>query len=143
LEYSFHSSLPISLKNELEKLFFFNEEQSVVYPKIEIALEKYGNPRIIEKNGKINIVLEKLEECQNLILTGTFGNSNLVLGIILHSRVTNTRAELIHFAVDKTIKDNANEVFNILLKEITRIYKMIKGIEDIYITYLGKKIKII
>ena len=76
-------------------------------------------------------------------MTGLSGNHIFVLGILIHSRVANNRAELIHFAFDKSMQDAGNDILFRMITEITGIYKRIKGIEEIYITYLNKKIKII
>lgn len=134
----FQSSLPFSFRNKLEKLFFFNGEQSIVYSKIENALEKYGNPKLIEKNSRIRISIEKIEDCQNLILVDT--SRNILLGIMLHSRINEKEAELIHIAIDKDYF-NLN-VFELLYNEIIRIYSKIKGVKYLRVTYIKKRIKI-
>ena len=140
--YKFYSSLPSSFKNDLEKLFFFNKEQAVVYSKIEIALEKYGNPKIINIDNNIWIVLEKMNDCQNLILLENNEGKFNILGIALHSRVSKNRAEVIHLAIDQERNNEDLDILSKLMGEIFRIYKRIKGIETIEITYLQKKLKI-
>ena len=134
----FQSSLPYSFRNKLEKLFFFNGEQSIVYSKIENALEKYGNPKLIEKNSRIRISVEKIEDCQNLILIDT--SRNKLLGIMLHSRINKNEAELIHMAINK--EHNNTNVFELLFDEIIRIYSKIKDVRYLHITYIKKRIKI-
>jgi len=141
-EYKFCSYIFSSYKNELEKLFFFNKEQSIVYSKIEIALEKYGNPKIISSENNIRIVLEKINNCQNLILIEEREKMINILGIALHSRISQNKAEVIHFAIDKEKnKENLN-ILSMLMEEIFRIYKRIKAVESLEITYLQKELKI-
>lgn len=141
-EYKFCSYIPSSYKNELEKLFFFNKEQSILYSKIEIALEKYGNPKIINSGNNIRIVLDKINNCQNLILIEKREKKINILGIALHSRISQNKAEVIHFAIDKEKnKENLN-ILIMLMEEMFRIYKRIKGVESLEITYLQKEFKI-
>ena len=137
--YKFISNVPVNLRHKLEELFFFNKEQKKVYPKIEKALEKYGNPFIIENGGRYKIGLERLKDCQNLILIRKFSDDEKISGIILHSRTQKDKAEIIHIAVDNN-KNNDN--LNIMMNEILRIYKSIKGVEKLEITYIGKELKI-
>lgn len=134
----FNSSLSISFKDELEQLFFFNEEQSVVYTKIEKALAIYGNPRIIRENNKVRIGLEKMEDCQNLMLSDK--EALKLLGIIIHSRIAYKEVEIIHIAINKNFEKT--DILEIMIQEIIRIYKRIKGIEHIKITYTGAIIKL-
>ena len=142
MTYEFRSNVPNRLRNNLENLFFFNSKQSDVYSKIEKALEKYGNPYIHENDGKCKIGLEKLKDCQNLILVQKFSDNEKILGIILHSRIQKEKAEIIHIAIDNNQVSKDNEYLKIMMNEIFRIYKSIKGVKMIEITYIGKELKI-
>lgn len=141
-KFKFYSSLPSKYKNELEEIFFFNKEQSIVYSKIEIALEKFGNPKIVNSKDNIRIVLEKINDCQNLILLENNEDKLNILGIVLHSRVSKNKAEVIHFAIDQDRNNEDIDILSKLMGEIYRIYKRIKGVETIEITYLRKELKI-
>lgn len=114
----------------------------MIHTKIELALEKFGNPRIVEKDNKIRISLEKVKDCQNLILLdiGEY-KFKKIAGIIVHTRISNEMAEIIHIAINPSIKNNEEVLLN-LINQVIRIYKRIKEVKSIFVIYLQKQINI-
>jgi hypothetical protein len=53
---------------ELEELFYFNPNQWKIRQSLEVSIQKYGTPQIKVANGKIHLLLEKIEGHQTLYL---------------------------------------------------------------------------
>ena len=62
----FTSVLPVSRRDELERLLFFNENQHKVEASLLDALRRYGAPRMTFDDGCIRFVVPKLPAVQTL-----------------------------------------------------------------------------
>lgn len=95
----YKSVIPTSLKGSLEKIFYFNKNQSIYIDKIEKSVEKYGVISIIEKNNTVTLSLSKLQNSKILFALDGESNEAELIGVIVFT-INNKIGEIIHIAVD-------------------------------------------
>jgi hypothetical protein len=123
---------------QLERMFYFNNNQEKCCLNIIMAIELYGIPNIINKNNSLFIAFEKVD-CQNLFV---IKNGELV-GALVFYRNKPENIDLIHIAIDEKYSSTGEYVDNILflkmINELKKIARMIKGIKTITIKYIDNE----
>ena len=56
---SFSSTINPDQRETLERIFFYNKNQSEYYFDIKHLIESYGQPRIVEENDRVYLNFEK------------------------------------------------------------------------------------
>jgi hypothetical protein len=130
----FSSSIDIEKRDKLEQIMFFNGNQKQFHLDIVKLVESFGEPEIIEKDGRLRITLPRVD-CQNLFATK---NGSLV-GLLIFNRSSPEHIELIHIAVDEKYSSTgeyADEKLVLrMMSELKKIALMIKGLKKIHIKY--------
>ena len=62
---SFSSTINPGQRGVLERLIFFNNNQTEYYSDIEHLIKSYGQPRIVEENDRLYLNFEKID-CQTI-----------------------------------------------------------------------------
>ena len=83
--YRVNSTLPAAEGPALERLFFFNDNQSRLRQSVVRAVEGYGGPKIVKSEGKIRLVLPRVENAQTLYLRTNDFNP-LLIGAVVYVR---------------------------------------------------------
>jgi hypothetical protein len=60
------SVLPVSYRNELERIVFFNQEQKLVTKPLVDSVHRYGVPTIVEDNGYLRFSVSAFGRLQSL-----------------------------------------------------------------------------
>jgi hypothetical protein len=125
--------------DELEKLLFFHPQQGRIRRNISESVEKYGSPRIIEKNSGLRIELPLLEDVQTLYaLVRNRGRQELV-GALVYTRTEARTLEILHIVVkdEYTLsgKHADQELTFLFIEELCRIGRMIQGIHFVRLAY--------
>jgi hypothetical protein len=92
------SQLPVQYRGELEKILFFNSRQHESIEGIKKSVEKYGGPRIYEKNGCLGLCTEKIPDSQYLYALDEMKNPAVLAGMLLFVRDPANTLEALHIA---------------------------------------------
>ena len=65
---SFSSTINPDQRETLERIFFYNKNQSEYYFDIKHLIESYGQPRIVEENDRLYLNIGKIDR-QNILLS--------------------------------------------------------------------------
>ncbi len=140
---AFKSRLPVKLRDELERIFFFNLRQGAHIEKIQQALEADGLVSIVEVKDSITLSFEKTEaEC--LYALDSEKEDAALLGVICFKCDTD-RCRIIHVAVDPDCAASGeyeSELLTFRLIEKIRKMAIEKKVVWLEFPYTGKTIKI-
>tara|TARA_B100002003_G_C13980885_1_gene474362 strand:- start:306 stop:797 length:492 start_codon:yes stop_codon:yes gene_type:complete len=130
----FSCTINSALKEDLERIFFFNKNYTEYYFDIKHLIESYGQPRIVEENEKLFLNFENIG-CQNLFAKI---DENLV-GLAIFFRDSMENIDLVHIAVDEKYSSKGFQADKLLLlqiiNELKKIALKIKGIKTITVKY--------
>ncbi len=119
----------------LEKLFFFNERQSVWLEGIRSTIEEAGCPAIMEHAGRIWIGVPA-GTMQCLFACGPDG---IPLGVALYSRSSAATLWISHLSVDPRLSTANDEVGGgvgqQLIGKVIEIAHSIKGVSQVQLPY--------
>ena len=135
----FSSIINPDQREVLERVFFFNKNQFKYYLNIEHIIESFGQPRIVKKNNRLYLILEKVD-CQTIF---TMVNDNLV-GLAIYYRDSLDNIDLVHIAVDEKYSSTGKYADKLLvlqmINKLKKIALKIKGIKTITIKYGQKRV---
>jgi len=92
----------------LEKIFYLNSRQHFHIKAIERMVEKYGNPKIIEKDGYLEMTSEKCSDSRSLFIS----KGPALIGVLIYYQSSNTNIEIIHIALNNDY--SMNNLFGLL-----------------------------
>ncbi|MGO8700483.1 MAG: hypothetical protein ACLQVY_22570 [Limisphaerales bacterium] len=84
-KYQVSSTLPAADRAALERLFFFNENQARLRDSVVRAVEGYGGPKIVRREGMLRLVLPRIENAQTLYFRTNEFNP-LLVGVVVYVR---------------------------------------------------------
>lgn len=93
------SILPVSYRDELERIVFFNPQQSKVAPPLVAAVGRYGVPTITEDAGRLLFHLRGFHEIQSLFALDESEAPTALVGAIMFVREQEDRMLVLHLAV--------------------------------------------
>ena len=129
---TFQSKLPSSFRDDLQELLFFNPRQSLYRVQIEKAIDDFGMPTITEQGEHLHIACRNCE-CQTLFAV----DAGQLLGVLIYTRLDAQKLAVVHIATHSKL-GSQQAVGLILVEELLRLGKRIKGIERLIISY-GQK----
>jgi hypothetical protein len=125
--------------DELEELLFFHPQQGRFRRNITASVEKYGSPRIVEKNGGLRIQLRLLEDVQTLYAVAREDDWQELAGALVYTRTEPRTLEILHIVVkdEYTLQGKRSEqgLTFLLIEELCRIGRMIQGIQFVSLAY--------
>lgn len=138
----YSSFLNPSLKRELEKLFFFNDRQSVYIQEILETVRLFGEPKLVQRNDGLWIHLPKIPHAQCLF--GVDSKNNSLVGVAIYTREDLEELEILHLATCSAWQgiDCPEAFLGELLSQLVKIAKRLRGIEKIRLPYGRGLIKI-
>ena len=129
----FTSLLKQEYEKELEQLLFFNPGQSSMLEAIVDAVERFGSPSIVVKNGHLGINVEKLDGVQTLFAL----DDNRLVGILVYSRLSTDSLTVIHIVVDQDYSSDGKFAKNMLVMRMLELLRncgrQIRGVKTIRI----------
>lgn len=135
----FASHLTPDLKEQLEKIFFFNDRQSFYIDEILQTVKLFGDPKMKETDFGITIVLPKVPHAQCLF--GIAPLQNKLLGVGIYTREVPEELEILHIATcsswQKSDEPEAN--LEMFISKFAEIARRIRGIRKLRLPY-GKAI---
>jgi hypothetical protein len=139
MNYQITSRLHSSHRDELEKMFYFHPQQSRFSDQILASVEQFGSPQISVSPDGLKFRLPKLPDSQTLYVVTEGTNAELLVGAMVFHRPDARTLEILHIAVHSDLTYSTNEgnspIVMLLVKEICRIGRRVKGIESIRLMY--------
>jgi hypothetical protein len=135
-EFDFSSTLPASLRSELEELFFFNHLQRRHRKGIVAAVEQIGNPTIVQEGERIWIgTLSGGTQC--LFARGVLKATGRLLGAVLFGRPDPDLIRIWHIAVahEGIGRNQRIQVGSALVEKVRITAHAIKGVNRIRLPY--------
>jgi len=127
------STLKAEYSEDLEQLLFFNPGQQTVLTAIMESLEKFGTPSVFVADGCLRIKVEKLDEVQALFAL----DDDILVGVMVYSRIPVDRLSVIHIAVDHDYSSNGKHANKMLMMRMLTLLRSsarrIKGVKTIRI----------
>ena len=133
------SVLPVSYRDELERIVFFNQEQNLVTTPLVDSVHRYGVPTIVEENGRLRFSVNAFGRLQSLYaFDDTTARARLV-GVAMFVRDTPLDIVVLHLAAheDYTARgkwSHASVVVQ-LLAAIRGASLRTRGIETLTVLY--------
>ena len=136
---SFYSTINPEQRGVLERVIFFNNNQTEYYFDIEHLIKSYGQPRIVEENDRVYLNFEKID-CQNIFI---IIDHNLV-GLAIYYRDSLDNIDLVHIAVDEKYSSTGKYADKLLvlqmINKLKKIALKLKGIKTITVKYGQKRV---
>ena len=143
----FRSKIDASLREELERIFFFNWNQSRYASRITQSVKEYSKPVITDVNkDEIALVFNDPLIGQTLhIFDSDKPNANLI-GVVMYERDTPEQVTIIHLAIHEHCKEifkrEKINVAAVILDEVFSLLRQIKGVSRVRIYYTNRTIKL-
>ncbi|HWB80915.1 MAG TPA: hypothetical protein VG755_38395 [Nannocystaceae bacterium] len=133
----FTSTLGPEQKPELERLLFFNGNQSRVVDGVHFVAQTYGIPRITDVEGRLRIVLGGKLELQSLYVF----DADELIGVLAYTREDDSFVVL-YVAVDEAYESRGSNAGRMLLvkmlRELETIARRVRGIAQLRV-FLGRR----
>ncbi len=135
----FCSTLSSEYLEDLEKLLFFNPQQSRNLPGIHDSIQEYGVPSIYIENERLRVRLENLPGTQTVFaLEDTTDRASLV-GVMVYSRVDIETIVLLHIAVRQEFSRFGSRagigLVGLMMAQLRSISRSLKGVTSIHLKY--------
>jgi len=146
VELRFVSQLPKSFFDELNSLFFFNPNQALYAVEIIHSIETFGTPKIIVEGDNLRLVIGDGNNVQALFGLLNRGNEITLCGVIAYTRTRTEIIDLIHVALKEEYSlfgaQGSLRLLIIMMAEMKKIARKIRGVRAIYVTYAHREITI-
>ncbi|HJX52731.1 MAG TPA: hypothetical protein VJ801_08200 [Polyangia bacterium] len=137
------SILPVSYRDELERIVFFNPEQSRVATPLVAAVGRYGVPTISEETDCLRFHLRGFREIQSLFALDESEAPAVLVGAVMFVREQEDRMLLLHLAVHERYTARGDRVGAwVALRLVAAVRSACmrtKGIRSLCILYPGEK----
>lgn len=143
----FRSNIDASYREELERLFFFNWNQSRYAKRITQSVKDYAKPVIVDlEDDEIALVFKDREIGQTLhIFDSDLANASLI-GVVMYERDTEERITIVHLALHERckqiFKDEKVNIAAVVLEELFVLFRKIKGVQRVRIYYTDREVKL-
>lgn len=127
------STLKPDYSEDLEHLMFFNPGQHSALPAIVDSLEQFGSPSVYTNNGCLRVKVEKLDDIQTLYAL----DDDILVGVLVYSRIILERLTVIHIAVHQDYSSQGKFARSMLVMHMLELLRSsarcIKGVKTIRI----------
>ena len=143
----FRSKIDASLRERLERIFFFNWNQSRYASRITQSVKEYAKPVIVDEgDDEIALVFNDRTIGQTLHIFDSDGHDAALIGVVMYERDTPEQITIIHMALHETCKEifkkeNVN-IAAVVIEELFALFRKIKGVERIRIYYTNRTVKL-
>ena len=137
---AFFASLPLSMRQEVEALFFFNPRQPLLHDGIHATVAQSGMPAVVENDGKVWIDVPP-GKTQCLFACDEGVEPLRVVGVALYSRPGADTIAIDHMAIDPDyVHGGENAALDVAMHLVGRVMAIagsIKGVTRIQLPYRG------
>jgi hypothetical protein len=135
------SHLPLSCREDLERLMFFNAHQGRFAEGIMRSIEAFGMPEVIEEGEELRIEIKGLAGAQALFATEDEPSGPRPIALLIYQRVDEESLALLHVGVREDHAaggEFADRLVLIrLIASLRRAARSIRGIREIVMMYAG------
>jgi hypothetical protein len=121
----------------LENLLFFNSRQHRVLDGIKYAIERYGAPELVEREGSLRVEVPTLPEVQSLFAVRT--EDGKPIGVAVFAREAPDRFVVLHVGVlpeyDGANSERECRLLLRLLHEVRHAARRVRGVEKVELLY--------
>lgn len=125
------SRLPDTYRDALEQIFYFNENQWRMQLGMLHAIEEYGIPRLVSRQGLLALEIDRLPDVQCLYILKSEGATDRLSGVVVYTREGKT-IHVIYVGLEPADAHGAGEkpyLFIDVCHLLTRIARQIRGVE--------------
>lgn len=131
----FTSTVPPRQRRSLEELLYLNANQRRVSDAIQDSIERYGHPRIIERDGLLSITLDRVAGAQVIFAQ----EGEALVGVVVFTRQQPDRLVVVHIAVAPAFSAGGHEAPQMLclrlIDQVRGIGRRIRGISWVDVMY--------
>jgi hypothetical protein len=98
----FSSTLPLSYRDELERLVFFNPAQALYKEPLVAAVNKYGVPSIVEDGATLRLAVPVFRSIQSLYALDESEATEVLAGVAMFVRENEDTMLLLHLALHES-----------------------------------------
>jgi hypothetical protein len=142
IRFTILSRLPADQRGALEKLLFFNEQQSQFHHRIVESIASFGNPQIVDDDGSLRIRLSGRHDAQALFAVAD-AQSMVPVGAAIYVRDLMERFVVAHIAVDEEYSARGRfageHLFFHLLQAVRGAANVTAGIRYVDFCYADRK----
>ncbi|MCA9705053.1 MAG: hypothetical protein KDK70_04280 [Myxococcales bacterium] len=139
-ELVFTSFLGASHREDLERLLFFNENQSRASEGVAVVVQRYGTPRIVVEDDRLRIELSSSFSPQALYVVTRVRGTYRPVGVVVYTREDDALVVLF-VAVDGELSGRGIKGHGMLLvrmiREVEAIARRVRGIGRVLV-YTGR-----
>jgi len=143
----FRSKINAGLREQLERIFFFNWNQSRYAARITQSVKEYSKP-VIEDEGdnKIALVFRDRSIGQTLHIFDSDTPDAALIGVVMYERDSPEQITIIHLALHETCKEIFKQekvnIAAVVIEELFSLFRKIKGVKRVRIYYTNRTVKL-
>ncbi len=143
----FRSKIDAGLRERLERIFFFNWNQSRYAARITQSVKEYSKP-LIEDEGdnEISLVFKDRSVGQTLHIFDSDSPDAALIGVLMYERDSPEQITVIHLVLHEKCKEIFKKekinVASVVLEKLFSLFRKIKGVDRIRIYYTNRTIKL-
>ncbi len=133
------SELRGSFRKELERIVFFNPEQSLITGRLVDLVHRYGVPEIVEEDDRLRFRATTLGILQTLYAFDATEAQERLVGVAMFTRVRRSTIVVVHIAAHEDYtsrgKWSSEAVVVRLVTVIRKLAMRTRGVNDLQILY--------
>jgi len=137
--FSFVSRVPSGLREELEKLLYFNPQQDKVISEISKVIAGYGLPEIEEQDSYLRIAIQELPGLQCLFALDNQPRDPRLAGLVLYFRKDVPTLIVLHLAVRQRYSSEGvhatERLVSQLVGKVVEVGRRLRGVESLTFSY--------
>jgi len=143
----FSSVLDVHFRSDLEDLLFFNPNQGQYASAITRAVEQFGSPQIVMRDGSLRILMQS--NVQTLYVLIDSQAATRLVGVVIYTIEPTDTINIIHLAINSEYSAAGKKAHRMVvlaaINELRQIGQSIKGVAWVKLSYgddLGGKLRI-
>jgi len=133
------SQLRGTFRDELERIVFFNREQTLVRDTLVALVQRYGVPAIVEEEGLLRLRADAFGMLQTLYAIDSTEEPERLVGVAMFTRVRRSSMTVLHLAVHEDYtsqgKWHAEGILAQLVTTIRNLSLRTRGVRSLRILY--------
>jgi hypothetical protein len=133
----FSSVLDVHFRSDLEGLLFFNPNQGQYASAITRAVEQFGSPQIVMRDGSLRILMQSNVQTLYVLIDGQAATR--LVGVVIYTIQPTDTISIIHLAVDTEFSAVGKKADRMIvlaaINELRQIGKSIKGVAWVKLNY--------
>ncbi len=93
------SELDASFREELERIVFFNPQQTTVAERVIASVHRYGVPSIVDDAGRLRFRVQAFGQVQTLYAFDETPRPPQLVGVLMFTRESRTTLIVLHLAI--------------------------------------------